>query len=276
MASRLAYPEVRAALAAAARNHDLAEADLDDAERAWDGYWASTRPIELSAAVEQRAGQLARTHALRGADAVHLASALAIGDPGLVLAAWDRRLHAARKPSACSPLPRSSTHSWRSPHLLPRTQMSARLGCPSLRLHQVGAPELLVGDRPPLPAVASTTQSPGRAVARPSMVLSTMSSLDLPGEGAGPAPALAAERLVAGLESGSRTVRSLPVSSSDLPVPGGAAAVCRRRAGPRPAGVQPTGLDGADAQEPAASGGPPAGTIGTKPTSSSCASCERR
>jgi hypothetical protein len=44
--------------------------------------------------VEQRAGQLARTHALRGADAVHLASALAIGDPGLVLAAWDRRLHA--------------------------------------------------------------------------------------------------------------------------------------------------------------------------------------
>jgi predicted nucleic acid-binding protein len=94
VASRLAYPEVRAALAAAARNHDLAEADLDDAERAWDGYWASTRPIELSAAVEQRAGQLARTHALRGADAVHLASALAIGDPGLVLAAWDRRLHA--------------------------------------------------------------------------------------------------------------------------------------------------------------------------------------
>lgn len=94
VASRLAYPEVRAALAAAARNHDLAEADLDDAERAWDRYWASTRPVELTAAVEQRAGQLARTHALRGADAVHLASALAIGDPGLVLAVWDRRLHA--------------------------------------------------------------------------------------------------------------------------------------------------------------------------------------
>ena len=94
VASRLAYPEVRAALAAAARNHDLAEADLDDAERAWDRYWASTRPVELTVAVEQHAGQLARTHALRGADAVHLASALAIGDPGLVLAAWDRHLHA--------------------------------------------------------------------------------------------------------------------------------------------------------------------------------------
>ncbi len=93
VASRLAYPEVRAALAAAARSHDLAEADLDEAERAWDSYWAATRPVELTAAVEQHAGQLARTYALRGADAVHLASALAIGDPGLILAAWDRRLH---------------------------------------------------------------------------------------------------------------------------------------------------------------------------------------
>jgi hypothetical protein len=94
VASRLAYPEVRAALAAAARNHDLDEADLDDAERTWDSYWAATRPVELTAAVEQHAGQLARAHALRGADAVHLASALAIGGPDLVVAAWDRRLHA--------------------------------------------------------------------------------------------------------------------------------------------------------------------------------------
>lgn len=93
VASRLAFPEVRAALAAA-RNHDLDEPGLDEAERAWDSYWAATRPVELTAVVEQHAGQLARMHALRGADAVHLASALAIGDPGLILAAWDRRLHA--------------------------------------------------------------------------------------------------------------------------------------------------------------------------------------
>ena len=93
VASRLAYPEVRAALAAAARNHDLDEHDLDDAERAWDGYWAATRPVELTAAVERHAGYLARAHALRGADAVHLASALAISDPDLIVAVWDRRLH---------------------------------------------------------------------------------------------------------------------------------------------------------------------------------------
>jgi uncharacterized protein len=94
VSSRLAYPEVRAALAAAARNHDLAAEDLDAAEQTWSGYWAATRPVELTAAVEQHAGQLAGLHSLRGADAVHVASALAIGDTDLVVAVWDQRLHA--------------------------------------------------------------------------------------------------------------------------------------------------------------------------------------
>ena len=40
------------------------------------------------------AGQLAKSHALRGADAVHLASALAIDNPDLVVAVWGRGLHA--------------------------------------------------------------------------------------------------------------------------------------------------------------------------------------
>jgi uncharacterized protein len=94
ISSRLAYPEVRAALAAAARNNDLTADDHDAAARIWTHYWAATRPVELTEAVEQHAGELARTHALRGADAVHLASALAISDPDLVIAVWDRRLRA--------------------------------------------------------------------------------------------------------------------------------------------------------------------------------------
>jgi uncharacterized protein len=94
VSSRLAYPEVRAALAAAAQNHDLATEDLDAAEQAWSGYWAATRPVELTAAVEQHAGRLAGLHSLRGADAVHLASALAIADTDLIVAVWGRRLHA--------------------------------------------------------------------------------------------------------------------------------------------------------------------------------------
>jgi uncharacterized protein len=94
VASRLAYPEVRAALAAAGRNHDLDVDGLAAAERAWEEYWPSTRPVELTRTVERQAGQLAAQYALRGADAVHLASALALSDPELILAAWDRRLRA--------------------------------------------------------------------------------------------------------------------------------------------------------------------------------------
>jgi predicted nucleic acid-binding protein len=52
-----------------------------------------TRPVELTTAAGQHAGRLTRSHALRGADAVHLASALAVGDSDLVMAVWDRRLH---------------------------------------------------------------------------------------------------------------------------------------------------------------------------------------
>ena len=48
VASRLAYPEVCAALAAASRNRDLDDHDLDAAEHAWDDYWAATRPVELT------------------------------------------------------------------------------------------------------------------------------------------------------------------------------------------------------------------------------------
>ncbi|HEY1822967.1 MAG TPA: type II toxin-antitoxin system VapC family toxin [Trebonia sp.] len=94
LSSRLAYPEVRAALAASVRNHDLGDEDLVTAEQAWEEFWAASRPVELTPAVEQQAGQLAKSHALRGADAVHLASALAIDNPDLVVAVWDRRLHA--------------------------------------------------------------------------------------------------------------------------------------------------------------------------------------
>ncbi len=94
VSSRLAFPEVRAALAAAHRNRDLTDAALEAAETAWQEYWSATRPIELTEAIEQRAGDLARQHALRGADAVHLASALAIGEPELLVAVWDHRLHA--------------------------------------------------------------------------------------------------------------------------------------------------------------------------------------
>ena len=97
VSSRLADPEVVAALAAARRNRDLSAAGLDRAMSTWTEFWRSVWPIELTALVARHAGELAGTHSLRGADAVHLASALALEDPNLVVAAWDQRLsHAAR------------------------------------------------------------------------------------------------------------------------------------------------------------------------------------
>lgn len=94
LSSRLAYPEVCSALAAAGRNHDVTESEASAAAVEWETFWASMRPVELSPAVEQSAGDLAARHLLRGADAVHLASALALGSTDLTVAVWDRRLHA--------------------------------------------------------------------------------------------------------------------------------------------------------------------------------------
>ncbi len=93
--SRLAYPEVCSALAAAGRNHDLTPAESAAAAEDWDTFWASVRPVELSVDVEQLAGDLAARHGLRGGDAVHLASALILDSAEVVVAAWDRRLHSA-------------------------------------------------------------------------------------------------------------------------------------------------------------------------------------
>jgi predicted nucleic acid-binding protein len=94
VSSRLAHVDVRAALAAAGRDHRLNTSAVRTAVQDWGRFWSVTRPVELTKAVEQHAGELAGAHALRGADAVHLASALAVDSGDLVFASWDRRLAA--------------------------------------------------------------------------------------------------------------------------------------------------------------------------------------
>jgi hypothetical protein len=95
VSSRLAFPEVCAALAAAARNQLISEREYREAVLAWAKYWGAVRPVELSTDVAHEAGELAGALSLRGADAVHLASALALGLDDLVFAVWDRQLHTA-------------------------------------------------------------------------------------------------------------------------------------------------------------------------------------
>ena len=93
ISSRLAYPEVCGALARSARNSELTGAGLRAARAKWEEFWSAVRTIDLTSDVERTAGDLAARRALRGADAVHLASALVVQPADLVVAVWDRRLH---------------------------------------------------------------------------------------------------------------------------------------------------------------------------------------
>jgi uncharacterized protein len=95
LASRIAYPEVRAALGAATRDRQLSAEGLVRAEQLWEELWSQVTELGLTTAIARRAGELAVRHALRGGDAVHLASALAAGADAVTVAVWDQRLHEA-------------------------------------------------------------------------------------------------------------------------------------------------------------------------------------
>ena len=92
VSSRIAYPEVRAALAAAGRSHRLDPTEQSRAEVLWEDFWAGTRTVELTETITAHAGHLASRYALRGADGVHLASLLAVGAGEALFAVWDQRL----------------------------------------------------------------------------------------------------------------------------------------------------------------------------------------
>lgn len=89
--SRLAYAEARAALAAARRSRRLSIDGLSDAKSALEDRFGELDILDVSEAIVRTAGDLAEEHALRGFDALHLASALALGAE-VILVTWDRDL----------------------------------------------------------------------------------------------------------------------------------------------------------------------------------------
>lgn len=105
IASRLAYPEVKAALAAAVRSGRVTRSRGAQASAEWSSLWNDVRPVELGRPVEQAAGECAERFALSGADAVHLASALALGDASVIVATWDQRLATAALAAGLSVVP---------------------------------------------------------------------------------------------------------------------------------------------------------------------------
>lgn len=103
--SRVANAEVRAALAAAARNGRLTLPAHEAAVVAWDRFRAGLRMVELTPEVEDASGDLAEAQNLRGFDAVHLASAQALREAGAVMVSWDDRLRAATQAVGLDLLP---------------------------------------------------------------------------------------------------------------------------------------------------------------------------
>lgn len=91
-ASILAYPEGRAALAAARRLDRLGTDEHRKALADFEDLYAELAAVGVDQALAVRAGQYAEDLSLRGYDSVHLATALELGDEEVVVVTWDRDL----------------------------------------------------------------------------------------------------------------------------------------------------------------------------------------
>lgn len=102
--STLSYPEGRAALATARRAGRLIAPAHRRTVEAFEELHRQLHLITASPELARRAGELADEHALRGYDAVHLATALRLGSD-TVLLTWDGALRdaALRAGLAASP-----------------------------------------------------------------------------------------------------------------------------------------------------------------------------
>lgn len=95
--SRLADAEVRAVLAGGRRAGRLDREAAAQALAAWERLWPALHVLELQDVVTASAAALVGRHPLRAADALHLASALQLRSPDLVVAAWDDHFVAAAR-----------------------------------------------------------------------------------------------------------------------------------------------------------------------------------
>jgi uncharacterized protein len=93
-ASRLTYVEAHAALAARAQASARARRLLARARREVESRWTDVAVVELDAHVAEVAALAARQYRLRGADAVHLASAAVLGS-GVIMVSRDVDLREA-------------------------------------------------------------------------------------------------------------------------------------------------------------------------------------
>jgi predicted nucleic acid-binding protein len=93
--SILAYAEGRAALAAALRTGRLRRQDFEHSLETFEGMYEALLSIEIDEDLVRAAGRHATDLGLRGYDAVHLATALDLGDEEVVFVTWDEDLRRA-------------------------------------------------------------------------------------------------------------------------------------------------------------------------------------
>lgn len=98
--SRLAYVEARAAFAWKRRERGVGPKDYRNIVQDFDNDWETYFVVDIPDALVKMAGQLAEKHALRGYDAIHLASAVTLlreGDQPLAFSSFDGRLSGAAR-----------------------------------------------------------------------------------------------------------------------------------------------------------------------------------
>jgi uncharacterized protein len=93
--SRLAWPEAMAALAAAGRAGRLTGDGRAAATRTLRACFERCAVVSVADHLVERAAELAGSHDLRAADAIHLATALAVMEADSVFVTWDKRLRQA-------------------------------------------------------------------------------------------------------------------------------------------------------------------------------------
>jgi predicted nucleic acid-binding protein len=99
--SVVAYPEARAALARLRRSGDLTAARFARSKRDFEAQWPAFLALDVTVPISREAGDFADRYALRGFDALHLASFAAIarraGAAETHFSSFDDRLNKASR-----------------------------------------------------------------------------------------------------------------------------------------------------------------------------------
>jgi uncharacterized protein len=103
-ASVLVYPEGKAALASAHRGNRLTQDLYREAVESFDRSYEELAVVAVDEQLAHDAGALALEFALRGYDAMHLATALSLAEHDVALVSWDHDLCRAASESGLAVL----------------------------------------------------------------------------------------------------------------------------------------------------------------------------